>query len=66
MYEWGYARVLALNATHLGWHWIKAETGEVLDRMVIVQSDPTQPWDADSQAAEYAHYNVHKNLRRNS
>lgn len=53
MYEWGYARVVAVNETHLVWLWVKSETNEVLDRMVIIQDDPTQPWDAEAQKAQY-------------
>jgi hypothetical protein len=46
MYEYGYARVAAMNASYLNWEWVKSETGEILDRMVITQTDPTQPWNA--------------------
>lgn len=46
-YEYGYARITAVNATYLDWKWIKASTNEVLDRMVITQEDPTTEttWD---------------------
>ncbi|KAJ1434319.1 Metallo-dependent phosphatase-like protein, partial [Ochromonadaceae sp. CCMP2298] len=36
-YEYGYAKLTAFNATYLDWQWVQAETGEVLDRMVITQ-----------------------------
>jgi hypothetical protein len=37
-YKWGYARVTAYNGTYLGWEWVESSTGEVIDRMAIVQS----------------------------
>jgi hypothetical protein len=40
MYEYGYARLNAVNATYLDWQWVKASTGEVLDHMVLTQADP--------------------------
>lgn len=43
-YEYGYARVTAVNASYLNWEWILASTGEVYDHMVITQTDPTKPW----------------------
>jgi hypothetical protein len=46
MYEYGYARMNAVNATYLEWEWVESATGEVHDRMVITQKDPTQPWNA--------------------
>ncbi len=45
-YEYGYARIEATNASHLNWEWVKSETGEILDRMVITQTDPSKPWNA--------------------
>lgn len=45
MYEYGYARVTAVNATYLDWEWVHSMSGEVWDHMVITQStDFTQPW----------------------
>jgi len=49
-YEYGYARIEATNASYLHWEWVKSETGEILDRMVITQTDPTQPWNAVPEA----------------
>jgi hypothetical protein len=46
MYQYGYARVTAVNASYLDWEWVLSATGQVLDHMVITQSDPTQPWAA--------------------
>mmetsp|Transcript_110172 Transcript_110172/g.215975 ORF Transcript_110172/g.215975 Transcript_110172/m.215975 type:complete len:633 (+) Transcript_110172:7-1905(+) len=46
MYEYGYARMTAVNASYLEWEWVENATGDVHDRMVITQTDPTQPWDA--------------------
>jgi hypothetical protein len=43
-YEWGYARVTAVNASYLDWEWVQSSTGKVLDHMVITQDDPTKPW----------------------
>lgn len=43
-YEYGYAIVTAVNESHLDWKWVLGTTNEVLDRMVITQSDPSQPW----------------------
>jgi len=40
MYEYGYARVTAVNATYLNWEWVHSMSGEVWDRMTIAQSDP--------------------------
>ena len=44
MYEYGYARVTAVNASYLDWEWVLSSTGEVLDHMVLTQDDPTKPW----------------------
>lgn len=44
-YRWGYTKVTAYNATHLGWDWIDSSTNEVVDRNIYIQStDFTQPW----------------------
>lgn len=45
-YEYGYARVEAVNATYLKWDWVESSSGEVHDRMAITQTDPTKPWNA--------------------
>lgn len=45
-YEYGYARVVAVNATYLKWDWVESTSGEVHDRMVITQTDPSKPWNA--------------------
>jgi hypothetical protein len=47
MYEYGYARVTAVNASYLDWEWVLSSTGEVWDHVVITQSDPSKPWLAD-------------------
>ena len=52
MYEYGYARMVAVNASYLNWEWVEAKSGRILDRMVITQSDPTQPWDAIPAASQ--------------
>jgi hypothetical protein len=45
IYEYGYARVTAVNASYLDWKFIQnTGTGKVLDHMVIKQSDPSQPF----------------------
>jgi acid phosphatase type 7 len=43
-YEWGYAKLTAVNATHLDYQWILNSNDRVLDHVLITQSDPTQPW----------------------
>jgi acid phosphatase type 7 len=48
-YEYGYSRLVAVNASYLTWEWVLNSNGTVLDRMVITQSDPTQAWDAEAQ-----------------
>ena len=47
MYEYGYARVEAVNATYLHWEWVNSQTLEVRDRVVITQDDSNwdQPWE---------------------
>lgn len=46
MYEYGYARVEAVNATYLSWEWVNSQTMEIRDRVVFKQADPAagQPW----------------------
>lgn len=44
MYEYGYARVEAVNATYLNWEWVNSQTLEVRDRVVITQDDATKSW----------------------
>lgn len=44
MYQYGYTLLTAVNATYLDWQWVLSQTDEVLDHMVITQSDPTKPW----------------------
>jgi len=47
MYEYGYARVEAVNSTYLTWEWMNSQTMEIRDRMVITQSaDPHATWSA--------------------
>jgi hypothetical protein len=46
-YEYGYARVSAVNASFLNWEWVLSSTGEVLDHMGIAQSYPLKPWPKD-------------------
>lgn len=43
-YQYGYAKVTAVNASYLDWQWILNTNNEVLDHVVITQSDPTKPW----------------------
>jgi Iron/zinc purple acid phosphatase-like protein C len=43
-YQWGYARVTALNSSYLNWEWVNSTTGIVIDHMMIYQDDATQPW----------------------
>lgn len=47
-YQYGYAKVTAVNATYLDWQWILNTNNEVLDHVVITQSDPTKPWPSRS------------------
>ena len=44
MYEYGYARVEAVNASYLSWEWVNSQSLEVRDRVVITQDDPTESW----------------------
>jgi len=44
MYEYGYARVEAVNSTYLHWEWVNSQTLEVRDRVVMTQVDPTKAW----------------------
>lgn len=46
VYKWGYAKVVAHNATVLSWDWIESSTNEVFDRMVITQKSPLDPFHA--------------------
>ncbi len=43
-YQYGYALVTAVNATHLDWKWVNSINGQVGDRMVITQVDPHVLW----------------------
>lgn len=44
-YRWGYAKVVAVNATYLTWDWIDNSNNEVVDRNVYIQStDFSKPW----------------------
>ena len=43
-YQWGYARVTALNSSYLNWEWVNSTTGTVIDHMMIYQDDATQSW----------------------
>jgi Iron/zinc purple acid phosphatase-like protein C len=38
LYKWGYARVTAINASHLSWEFVESGSGTVFDRMGISQS----------------------------
>jgi Iron/zinc purple acid phosphatase-like protein C len=38
LYKWGYARLTAINASHLTWEWVESSSGTVFDRMAITQS----------------------------
>jgi len=44
-YQYGYARVTAVNASYLDWKWLLGTTGEVLDHMVLTQKDATKPFE---------------------
>lgn len=45
MYEYGFARVTAVNATYLDWEWVNAYSQEVVDHMVITQpANPPLTW----------------------
>lgn len=37
-YEYGYARVVAVDESRLEWEWVSSETKQVMDRVVIIQS----------------------------
>ena len=43
-YQWGYAKLTAMNASYLYWEWVDSQTGETVDRMVIIQEYPLTPW----------------------
>jgi hypothetical protein len=43
-YRYGYARVIAYNASYLDWQWVDSEDHIVYDKMVITQDDPTKPF----------------------
>ena len=43
-YQWGYAKLTAVNASYLDWEWVDSQTGETVDRMVITQKYPIVPW----------------------
>jgi hypothetical protein len=43
-YQWGYAKLTAMNASYLYWEWVDSQTGETVDRMVITQEYPLTPW----------------------
>lgn len=51
LYEYGYARATAVNASYLQWEFMQ-NTGVLLDKMVITQSDPTEPW-VDRRSDKY-------------
>jgi hypothetical protein len=45
-YKYGYARVEAVDATHLDWQWVEGASGTVYDHVSITQSADwnSQPW----------------------
>ena len=52
MYEYGYARVTAVNATYLDWEWINAFDQSVMDHMVLTQpSSPPASWTLPSTSS---------------
>jgi hypothetical protein len=42
-YEWGYARVIAINSSALYYEWVSNSNNQVMDRVLILQ-DIEQPW----------------------
>lgn len=50
-YRWGYAVVQAVDSSYLSWEWIDSSNDQVIDRMVITQSDPTKPWNLSSDSS---------------
>ena len=44
-HRWGYVRLTAVNATLLDWQWVDSYSHEVVDHVIITQSDPSVgPW----------------------
>ncbi len=43
-YEYGYARVEAINSTYLSYEWVRNLDGQILDRAMIYQKDPNAPF----------------------
>lgn len=44
-YQYGYARVLAVNESYLKWEWVDASDNVIYDQMVITQTtDFSEPW----------------------
>ena len=50
-YEYGYARVVAVDSGRLEWYWVSSETNEIMDRMVIEKSDSPSGLSAGEIAA---------------
>jgi len=47
-YLWGYAIASAIDANTLTWTWYNNTDDAVMYRVVITQSDPTQPWNLNN------------------
>ena len=48
-YQYGYARVEAINASYLAYEWVLNDDGSILDRTVIYQADPFASFDPSSK-----------------
>lgn len=49
-YQYGYARVIAVNESYLKWEWVDASDNIIYDQMVITQTtDFSEPWVLSSQ-----------------
>lgn len=55
MWEYGYARVTAVNSSYLNWEWVNAFDQEVIDHMVLTQpANPPQSWTIPTAASASA------------
>lgn len=52
-YQYGYAKVTAMNATYLDWVWIDSSDNKIYDRMVITQTtDFSRPWGSSTPSTD--------------
>lgn len=51
-YQYGYTILRAYNSTYLYWEWVNASNNRVLDKMVITQASPYNPFVAPSSNSE--------------